>query len=94
VLPAILRREREMNNETNATTNNDSMESKMTPPSPSPSPSSSISYCSTITDKVLGKWCEVKRGFILQYYYDLTQQDDKNTNVPSIESAAETGKVM
>jgi hypothetical protein len=58
-----------------------------------PSPSSSTSSCSTITDKVLGKWCEAKKGFILEYYYDLTQQDDKNTNVPSIKSAAETEKV-
>jgi hypothetical protein len=85
----VLPLEERERNETNATTNNDSMESTMAPPSPS----SSTSSCSTITDKVIGKWCEVKKGFILQYYYDLTQQHDKNTNVPSIKSAAETGKV-
>jgi hypothetical protein len=64
------------------------MESTMAPPPPY----SSTSSCSTITDKVLGKWCEVKNGFILQYYYDLIQQNDKNTNVPGIESAAKQEK--
>jgi hypothetical protein len=74
---------------TNATTNNDTMESTMVPPSPV----SRTSSLSTITDKVLGKWCEVKKGFILQYHYDLTRKDDGHTHLPSIEIAAETGKV-
>jgi hypothetical protein len=54
------------------------------------SPASSTASGLTITDKVIGKWCEVKQSFILQYHYDLTQQDEESCISLGIESIDNT----